>query len=69
MRHALRSAVKRGEAGALSVLGYGGPVELEVKASFSPRSPRLGESVKVALSVANRSPSARRQWWTCGCTS
>ena len=60
LRHALRSAVKRGEPGALDVLGYGGPAVLEVKASFSPRTPRLGESVKVALRVANRSTQRQK---------
>jgi 3-methyladenine DNA glycosylase AlkC len=59
IRHALRSAVKRGESGALKVLGYKGPARLEVKADFFPRFPRLGESVRITLHVANR--SAQRQ--------
>ncbi|HEX8701359.1 MAG TPA: DNA alkylation repair protein, partial [Myxococcaceae bacterium] len=37
-----------------------GPATLEVKATISPRSPRLGESVKVALSVANRSTQRQK---------
>jgi len=60
LRHALRSAVKRGEAGALNVLGYEGPALLEVKARITPRSPRLGETVKVELRVANRSQQQQK---------
>jgi 3-methyladenine DNA glycosylase AlkC len=59
IRHALRSAVKRGEPGALGVLGYKGPALLKVKARFSPRLPRIGQSVKVTLHVTN--PSEERQ--------
>lgn len=55
IRHALRSAVKRGDTRALSVLGFRGGDELEVTASFQPKRVRLGESVDVCLSVTNRS--------------
>lgn len=55
IRHALRSAVKRGDARALAVLGFRGASSLEVSASFSPKRVRLGESVRVSLSVSNSS--------------
>ncbi|QRO00604.1 DNA alkylation repair protein [Archangium violaceum] len=54
IRHALRSAVKRGDARALSVLGFRGGGGLEVTASFRPERVRLGESVGMTLSVINR---------------
>jgi 3-methyladenine DNA glycosylase AlkC len=54
IRHALRSAVKRGDTRALSVLGFRGGSELEVTASFRPKRVRLGDSVGVTLSVTNR---------------
>jgi hypothetical protein len=60
LRHALRSAVKRGEPGALAVLGYKDVAKLEVKGSFTPCVPRLGETVKVTLHVTNRSAQRQR---------
>jgi 3-methyladenine DNA glycosylase AlkC len=60
IRHALRSAVKRGEARALALLGFEGPAALEVTATFHPRRVRLGQSVQVRLHVANRSPERQR---------
>jgi 3-methyladenine DNA glycosylase AlkC len=60
IRHALRSAVKRGDTRALSVLGFRGGGELEVKASFQPKRVRLGESVGVTLSVTNRSGTRQK---------
>jgi len=52
--HALRSAVKRGEAGALDVLGYGDPAEVAIRnATFTPGRVRMGDSVGISLEVAN----------------
>ena len=60
VRHALRSAVKRAEAGALKVLGYGGKVDVSVGGfSATPRSPKIGGSVVVRFDVTSK--SARRQ--------
>ncbi|OJH40174.1 DNA alkylation repair protein [Cystobacter ferrugineus] len=53
IRHALRSSVKRGDLRALEVLGFSGGGSLEVTASFQPRRVRLGESVRMSLSVTN----------------
>lgn len=52
IRHALRSAVKRGDAGALRVLGYGGAKGLTVgKGEISPKKARIGDRVVIAFDV------------------
>ena len=60
VEHALRSAVKRGEANALRLLGYGrkASVSLE-RVTFSPRRVRIGE--RVVMSFRLRSTSRARQ--------
>lgn len=60
IRHALRSAVKRGDTRALSVLGFRGGGEVEVSASFQPKRVRLGESVMMTLSVTNRAKTRQQ---------
>jgi 3-methyladenine DNA glycosylase AlkC len=60
IRHALRSAVKRGEARAIALLGFEGPATLDVTATFHPRRVRLGQSVQVRLRLANRSQARQR---------
>ncbi|HYH97022.1 DNA alkylation repair protein [Hyalangium sp.] len=60
IRHALRSAVKRGEPRALALLGFEGPAALEVTATFHPRRVRMGQSVQVRLQVANPSPERQK---------
>jgi 3-methyladenine DNA glycosylase AlkC len=54
VRHALRSAVKRGERGALEVLGYGASARVTVgEVTITPASVRVGESVTVAFALTN----------------
>ncbi|WP_224248526.1 DNA alkylation repair protein [Hyalangium gracile] len=60
IRHALRSAVKRGEPRALALLGFEGPATLEVTATFHPRRVRVGESVQVRLQVTNASQERQK---------
>ena len=58
--HALRSAVKRGEAEALKVLGFGKTAGVIVrKVRIAPKRASLGNSVTISFEVANT--SARRQ--------
>lgn len=58
--HGLRSAVKRGEAGALDVLGFGKTAEVTVrKVLITPQRPSIGKFVSIAFEVANT--SAKRQ--------
>lgn len=54
VKHALRSAIKRADAGALGALGYGRKAQVAVrKVSIEPRRPRIGGSVAVGFTVVN----------------
>jgi 3-methyladenine DNA glycosylase AlkC len=60
LEHALRSAVKRGEAGALKLLGYGQMPRISVDAvAFTPRRVRIGG--RVTMTFALTSTSTRQQ--------
>ncbi len=60
IRHALRSAVKRGEAGALRVLGFGKSANAAVKnARVSPARVKPGASMTISFDVT--SAAARAQ--------
>jgi hypothetical protein len=54
IRHALRSAVKRGEHAALEVLGFGatGAAEVE-RMTMEPRRPRIGETIRISFTLRN----------------
>jgi len=52
--HALRSAVKRGESGALKALGFGKAVQVAVdNVQIQPASAVMGGTVSIAFSVTN----------------
>jgi 3-methyladenine DNA glycosylase AlkC len=52
--HALRSAVKRGDPGALRILGFGSAATARIeKVEISPKRPAIGQSVTIALTLAN----------------
>jgi len=54
IRHALRSAVKRGDRNALEVLGFGGTGSGEVSdMAIEPRRPRIGETVRISFTLRN----------------
>jgi 3-methyladenine DNA glycosylase AlkC len=56
VEHALRSAVKRGEAGALALLGYGKKAAVAIEeVTFEPRRARLGERVRISFVVRSKS--------------
>ena len=58
--HALRSAVKRGDAGALAVLGYGSAARVALREpSVTPTRVVIGGQVRVQVVVHN--PGRRRQ--------
>jgi 3-methyladenine DNA glycosylase AlkC len=60
VEHALRSAVKRGDADALRLLGYGAKPAVSLEAvAFQPRQVRIGG--RVAMRFALRSRSRRPQ--------
>lgn len=61
VNHALRSAVKRGEQGALAALGFGKPAQLEVhKATLLPRRPSIGSGINVAFTLHNPGKKTQR---------
>lgn len=61
IRHALRSAVKRGEAGALRILGFGGKALVAVKnVRITPSRPAIGSSVNISCEVANQASGRQR---------
>ena len=61
IRHALRSAVKRGEAGALRVLGFGDKAVVAVKkVRITPSRPPIGSSVRIMCEVASQASGVQR---------
>lgn len=61
IRHALRSAVKRGEAGALRVLGFGDKAVVAVeKVRITPSRPAIGSSVGIMCEVASQASVVQR---------
>ena len=50
-RHALRTAVKRGEPGALRLLGYDPDAALEVTAALSPNPVRIGDGFSLEIGL------------------
>lgn len=60
IRHALRSAVKRGEAGALQVLGFGAQAQVGLdQVQITPARPRIGERLCVQLQLHNANAAAQ----------
>ena len=52
--HALRSAVKRADAGALGALGFGGKAEVAIrKVSIEPARPKIGGHVTIGFTLVN----------------
>ena len=61
VHHALRSAVKRTESGALAALGFGLAANVAVRgASIAPERVRIGQSVTMRLSVVNKEAAPQR---------
>jgi 3-methyladenine DNA glycosylase AlkC len=61
VRHALRSAVKRAEAGALDVLGFGGAAKVSVtKIDIAPKQAAIGKSVVVSFDIRNATTKTQR---------
>jgi 3-methyladenine DNA glycosylase AlkC len=64
--HALRSAVKRGEAGALHVLGFGEAATVVIrKVRITPKRAVIGESVGIAFEVHNPQATSQRVLVDC----
>ncbi len=61
VNHALRSAVKRGEAGALKVLGYGQAAQLAVgQVQISPGQAVMGSAVQIGFALTNTQNQSQR---------
>ena len=61
LRHALRTAIKSGDAQALALFGHGQVSPLQIQsASISPSNARIGESVTVRCQLHNPSAQAVR---------
>ena len=59
--HALRSAVKRADAGALAALGFGAKANVAVRnISISPGRARIGGDVTVSFELVNKTPQRQR---------
>lgn len=61
LRHALRSAVKRGEAAALAIVGFGAPAEVAVRRPrVSPERVPRGGKVELSCEIVSRSAESQR---------
>jgi 3-methyladenine DNA glycosylase AlkC len=61
VRHALRSAIKRGDAGALAISGYGARAEVAVRnKSVTPQRVRIGGAVTITFELVNKLPRKQR---------
>lgn len=60
VRHALRSAVKRGEAGALAAMGFGKAVNAEIgDVRITPQRAQIGSAVALAFALTNPTKQAQ----------
>jgi 3-methyladenine DNA glycosylase AlkC len=60
VEHALRSAVKRGEAGALKLLGYGKQAAVSVQqVKFEPRRVTIGDRVRLSFVLRSESRASQ----------
>ncbi len=61
VRHALRSAIKRGDPGALAVSGFGAKAKVSVrKAAVTPQRVPIGGRVNIRFELANRKAAPQR---------
>jgi 3-methyladenine DNA glycosylase AlkC len=60
IRHALRSSVKRGEPGALRLLGFGASDAVVVSGKALPRRVKMGSAARLSIEIANRSSRPQR---------
>jgi 3-methyladenine DNA glycosylase AlkC len=61
VRHALRSAVKRGDQGALDLLGFpAGPAVEIADAVIAPQAPTIGDTVRVTFTARNAGQAPAR---------
>lgn len=55
VKHALRSAIKRGEQGALQALGYGDLVDVKIEnVTLTPETAKMGASIHLSFDLLNQ---------------
>jgi hypothetical protein len=55
VKHALRSAIKRGEQGALQALGYGNEADVKIEnIDITPETAKKGGSVQISFDLVNQ---------------
>lgn len=60
IKHALRSAVKRADKGALDLLGFGKPPKVSVtNISITPKRPHIGDAITIAFDLTNDTSKAQ----------
>jgi 3-methyladenine DNA glycosylase AlkC len=60
VEHALRSAVKRGDAGAIRLLGFGGKPAVAIeRVRFAPKRVAIGDRVSIAFDLRSTSRSSQ----------
>lgn len=59
VRHALRSAIKRGEREALAPLGHGARPAISVSATMTPKRVCIGDPVRIAVTVEGTSDATQ----------
>ena len=61
VKHALRSAIKRGEQGALQALGYGNVADVRIeKVNITPQNAKMGCSIQINFNLVNQATKASR---------
>jgi len=61
VNHALRSAIKRADSGALRALGFGGKADVGIrKVTITPARAKIGGSVRIGFSLVNRLARGQR---------
>jgi 3-methyladenine DNA glycosylase AlkC len=59
VRHALRSAIKRGEQGALQALGYGKVADVRIEnVNITPREAKMGSNIQINFKLVNQATKA-----------
>lgn len=60
IRHGLRTLIKKGDPGALAVVGYGPPRKLRAELSLSPKRIRVGGEVTLAAEIATTAARSQK---------
>ena len=60
VNHALRSAVKRADAGALGALGFGGKAAVKLRKIHVPPTARIGDTARIGFEIHNPGRKVQR---------